>query len=395
MGNKVFCHARVILTEDIALNFKSSNLVRDVLPIILTWRADGAELCFDVHKFQSTFDVVEGVEQQFAVFDTDSNGKVDAHEVLMVYILLSTGDLAKKIEAVFSTFEFQAGDGNMGSINFDEAMIILESCVRGVQKVCSVDFHVENDEIFFHCKSLFDRYKTGHHDRITRKQFCDWCLQDPSPAAFLHLFQDSQGLPDIYSMVQQVNLRQSQVFQMAARGQLYVSVEDLLASDEFRRLLRNVDESEVTTLVHLMADSHGRIGSDRYHSVLRPWNIFDACDLDGTGDLDCKEMEILLWIHLRTKPTMDLVKQFLEAIDADGSGTVDRLEWVSAIVESHGGVEPTATDHPSTPHHTSEKSDARRRPSVDIVESELRRLSLRQESHAAANTASRLVGAVR
>jgi Ca2+-binding EF-hand superfamily protein len=94
----------MLLTEGIALHFKSSHLIRDVIPIIDKWRRDGAELVFDVKEFADTFDIVVETERQFNVFDTDRNGKIDAHEVLMVYILLSCGDVGRKLDTAISVY---------------------------------------------------------------------------------------------------------------------------------------------------------------------------------------------------------------------------------------------------------------------------------------------------
>lgn len=338
MGNKICFHPRVILTEDIALHFKSSNLVRDVIPILEKWRADGAELCFSIKEFQSTFDVVTLVEEQFKTFDTDDNGRVDAHEVLMVYTLLSSGDVLRKIHTVFSTFDYSGRKGHLGTINFDEAMIMIEACVKGLQKVCSLDFKIGDDEILFYCKSLFDMHHVPHSERIALRQFQNWCTSDPAPKAFLALFHESQGLPDIYAAVQRVCLEQSQVFQMLAQNQLHVQPEVLIGSESFRRLLKDPRDHEVQALVALMLDDGGRVTLDGYHSVLRPWNIFNECDLDCSGELDDKEMEILLWIQLRRKPDREFVGEFIRMIDDDSNGVISRTEWVKAIIESHNGA---------------------------------------------------------
>jgi len=338
MGNKICFHPRVILTDDLALHFKSSNLVRDVMPIIEKWRLDGAELCLNQAEFKTTFDVVVETEKQFRVFDVEGNGRIDAHQILMVYILLSSGEVSKKVDTVFSTFEFAGSQGDQGNITFDEAMIVIEACVNGLQKVCHVDFHIPDDEIFFHCKSLFDMHHVPHSGRISRKQFTAWCTGDAAPRAFVNLFHDAQGLPDIYALVQQVNLQQSQVFQMLAHGQLHVSSDVLVASAEFRRTLKDPSEFELEALVNLMEDRRGRVTTDAYHSVLRPWNIFNECDIDGSGELDDKEMEILLWIQLRKKPDQAFAREFVEFIDDDRNGTICRAEWVHAIVQSHEGT---------------------------------------------------------
>jgi len=337
MGNKICFHPRVILTEDIALHFKSSNLVRDVLPIIEKWRSEGAELSFTLRDFEETFDIVVGADKQFKVFDTDENGRVDAHEILMVYVLLSSGEVQTKMDTVWSTFDFVESEGDhIGTINFDEAMIMITACVKGVQKVCEMDFIIPDDEIFFHVKSLFDMHHVKHNGRISEKQFKEWVLADPSPFAFVQLFHNSQGLPDIYAQVQESNLAQGRVFQMLAHGQLFVTPEALRESKEFSEVLQGATSEEVEAVIELMTagSSDGKITTDRYHACLRPWNIFNECDLDKSGTLDEKEMEILLWIQLRQRPTHTFVREFSQTFDEDGSGDISRSEWVKAIMIS-------------------------------------------------------------
>jgi len=178
MGNKVLSHPRVILTEDIVLHFKASDLVRDVKPIIDEWQNKGAELSLDREEFQRTFDVVVDNEQQFDSFDTERKGVVDAYEVLMIYILLSHGILRDKIETAFSIFEFNGCRGAVGSINFDEAMIMFNAAASGVHKVCSDAIRIQESEINFLVNSVFEFYRVLPSERITRAQFRDWVLTD-------------------------------------------------------------------------------------------------------------------------------------------------------------------------------------------------------------------------
>mmetsp|Transcript_7405 Transcript_7405/g.16925 ORF Transcript_7405/g.16925 Transcript_7405/m.16925 type:complete len:416 (+) Transcript_7405:59-1306(+) len=337
MGNKICFHPRVILTQEIALHFRSSNLVRDVQPIIKRWRADGAELCFNIHEFGQTFDIVVDTERQFATFDTDRNGKVDAHEVLMVYVLLSTGQVDDKIDTVFNIFDFSGSRELAGTINFDEAIMMLEACVKGIQKVCETDFAVTDEEVFFHCNSLFDMHHVKHNGRITKKHFTEWTNADPSPRAFLQLFHNSAGLPDIFASVNKVNLSLGRVFQMLARGQLFVEPEALKASNEFRQALGEPYDDEIEDLVEMMLDGEPRVSNDRYHAVLRPWNIFNECDLDQSYTLDEKELEVLLWIQLRQKPSADFVQQFTKALFVDDDTEIPRIEWVQSMMNSMAG----------------------------------------------------------
>lgn len=342
MGNKICYHPRMLLTEDIALHFKSSHLVRDVIPIIDKWRRDGADLVFNVKEFADTFDVVVETERQFNVFDTDRNRRIDAHEVLMVYILLSCGDIGKKVDTAVSVYDFARSAAGQGLISFDEAVIMVNACVRGVQKVCEMTFTIPDDELLFHCKSMFDMYRVPHDKSITPKQFKNWVLNDVSPRHFVNLFHTAQGIGDIDNSVQRRNLEQGMVFQMLAQGELEVDARALRKSAEFWATLEEATNEETEALIEMMLEDNdhkaghkvGMITSDRYHNVLRPWNIFNECDQDKSHTLDDKEVEILLWFQLRQRPSQEFVHSFAKFIDDDDNGEISRREWTSAILQS-------------------------------------------------------------
>jgi len=332
MGNKISFHPRLVLTQDIALHFMGSDLDRDVLPIIEKWSNEGAELCFGLDEFQGVFDLVIDIERQFNIFDTDQNGKVDAHEVLMAYVLLCSGDEGKKIETVFSIFDFSLSMEGAGTINFDEAKIMIDACVRGVEKVCETDFGISDDELLFQCKQLFDMFRIVHGGRISLQQLREWIAADPSPRGFIFLLQHARGLPDLHAAVQKRNLEQSRVFQLLARGKLFVSEGDIQASEDFRRAAGlDVSDDDFALLVELMFDRGTPISSDRYHAVLRPWNVFCESDLEGQGTLDENKSCVLLWIQLRQKPPPELVREFLAAVDTEGNRLLSRREWIAAL----------------------------------------------------------------
>lgn len=327
----------MLLTQDIALHFKSSHLSRDVIPIVDKWRREGAELFFELQEFADTFDIIVETERQFNVFDTDRNGRIDAHEVLMVYILLSTGDIGKKIDTVLSVYDLALKDPGMSTINFDEAVIMVNAAVRGVQKVCEMTFTISEDELLFHVASLFDMYRVPHNKAITPKQFKDWALKDQSPKHFVNLFHTAQGIGDIDTSVQRVNLEQGMVFQMLAHGRMHVHPTALRNSPEFRKTLNEATHEEIEALIEMMLEDSrvpGMITNNRYHAVLRPWNIFNECDQDNSHTLDDKEVEILLWFQLRQRPSQEFVSSFAKFIDDNDDGEITRTEWTSAILQT-------------------------------------------------------------
>jgi len=239
---------------------------------------------------------------------------------------------------VFSTFGFEGSQGAQGSISFDEAIIMLTACIQGTRKVCQTEFEIPDNEIPYHCKSLFDLHRLSYDKRIERSQFDEWVWGDPSPRSFLQMFHEAQGLPDILAQVKIVNQQQGHVFQILATGQFHVTPHDLQNSRDFAATLQDASKQELNTLIQLMQlessdQVAGLIHVDAFHTVLRPWNIFNACDLDGDHNLDEKEVEILLWIQLRQKPTEKVQKEFTRFIDLDDDGGICRQEWVQKTIE--------------------------------------------------------------
>mmetsp|Transcript_21311 Transcript_21311/g.47071 ORF Transcript_21311/g.47071 Transcript_21311/m.47071 type:complete len:365 (-) Transcript_21311:81-1175(-) len=334
MGNKLSGHPCFLLTSETALHVKASNLVRDVLPIIARWRKKGADPSLGLAEFEQTFDIVKQPESQFKVFDISGKGKVDAHEVLMVYVILSLGEVELKVDTIFSVFDFPGSRSEAGTINFEEAMFLISACVQGLQKACEVGLSVDDGELIFHCRSLFDIRCTPHSSRVGREQFVEWVWENSSARSFLLLFHQAQGLPDVFSRVQRRTLEQTTAFRMLSCGQSCVTPEALMASENFNRLLESPSEEELGILLEMLAEQNGTIvSSDRFHRVLRCWNIYNECNLNQRGIFEDKDIEKLLWLHLRERPTADFAHQFLLSIEREAYGTITREEWCRAVLQ--------------------------------------------------------------
>jgi len=189
----------------------------------------------------------------------------------------------------------------------------------------------------FHVASLFDMYRVPHKSAITPKQFKDWVLKDQSPKHFVNLFHTAQGIGDIDTSVQRVNLEQGMVFQMLAHGRMHVHPNALKSSPEFCKTLNEATNEEIEALIEMMLEDSrvpGMITNNRYHSVLRPWNIFNECDQDNSHTLDDKEVEILLWFQLRQRPSQEFVSSFAKFIDDNDDGEITRTEWTLAILQT-------------------------------------------------------------
>lgn len=65
-----------------------------------------------------------------------------------------------------------------------------------------------------------------------------------------------------------------------------------------------------------------------YFTVMKPWASFSATDINNDNELDAGELKTLLWLVDESEPSEARVQRDLKMIDADCSGTIDRLEYI-------------------------------------------------------------------
>lgn len=69
-----------------------------------------------------------------------------------------------------------------------------------------------------------------------------------------------------------------------------------------------------------------------FEAVMKPWSAFTACDINNDDELDVSEMHKLLWLSEGERPLISRVEKEMVAIDKDGGGTIDRIEWMMYLV---------------------------------------------------------------
>jgi len=332
MGNKLLTHPRVVLVTEIALHYKSSDLERDVHAMLDRWTNRGAPLWVGKQEFLDLFHVVVNGEKHFAVFDTDRDGRVDLIEVLSAYILLSIGPVRAKVTTLFSMFDFQG----VGDLNFHEIALLFNAVLRGMAKVCEGQVvQLGQDECEFFVRTLFDHQRVFYSDRVRLDQVLQWCDEDPSPREYIEAFHHAYSLSDVAAKLHGREREQVAVFNLLAlmaKDGPRVTVRLLFQNERFLETLAQATQKEQTLLAKAMEDADGHCGFDKFVAVLRPWNVFNECDLDGGRELDSREIATLLWFQLREPPSDDMAMAFLHALDANGDGVVSRIEWVGHII---------------------------------------------------------------
>ena len=69
-----------------------------------------------------------------------------------------------------------------------------------------------------------------------------------------------------------------------------------------------------------------------YYQIMLPMACFSATDINDDNELDISELKNLFWLLDGKEPENARVLKEMGAIDRDGGGTVDRLEWIMYLV---------------------------------------------------------------
>lgn len=83
--------------------------------------------------------------------------------------------------------------------------------------------------------------------------------------------------------------------------------------------------------VILDSEDKGAVSEIEYFNVMRPWASFSATDINNDNELDAGELKTLIWLIDENEPSETRVQRDLKLIDADGSGTIDRLEYIQYL----------------------------------------------------------------
>ncbi len=75
-------------------------------------------------------------------------------------------------------------------------------------------------------------------------------------------------------------------------------------------------------------EDKGAVSELEFFGVMKPWASFSATDINNDNELDATELKTLIWLVEESEPSEVRVQRDLKLIDADGSGTIDRLEYI-------------------------------------------------------------------
>ena len=78
-------------------------------------------------------------------------------------------------------------------------------------------------------------------------------------------------------------------------------------------------------------EDKGAVSELEFFGVMKPWASFSATDINNDNELDASELKTMIWLVEEVEPSEARVQRDLKLIDADGSGTIDRLEYIQFL----------------------------------------------------------------
>jgi len=140
------------------------------------------------------FKTPESSIRAFRVLDTDSNGLVDARELLGALSVMSSGHLTERMALLFDIFDLN-GEKEM---TFDECFLMIRRTLVGLRKM--VGIHTPPEKVIHNMTKQVWRLARKHReDRISHSDWYTWWSVDASCRNGLKMFvwkpEEQRGLP--------------------------------------------------------------------------------------------------------------------------------------------------------------------------------------------------------
>lgn len=103
------------------------------------------------------------------------------------------------------------------------------------------------------------------------------------------------------------------------------------------KALNFIDKDIIDRLFLIMDyNNKGAVNEIEFMTIMRPWASFTATDINNDNELDIVELKTLIWLMDNEEPDDRRVQRDLALIDEDGSGSIDRLEWIMYLATPEG-----------------------------------------------------------
>merc|ERR1712196_475127 len=233
---------------------------------------------------------------------------------------------------IFPVFDFSSS----GFLNFDEMNILVHSTYRGLHKLVKTP-EIDDKALSDVRSHMFDSHNLPYDQTISKQQFSRWLKNDIEATKFVDAFHCGYSLPDVEAILAKKEQRQAAVFSQLLPPSVgaCVPVLALLGSDALKQSLDDPPPEIFENLLKMMATSKSgfqEVSLERFVEVNHAWNVFSIVDSLKDGALDPKELQPLMWLQHRAKPSPEDVKKEFDALGISPDGMISRAAWITANV---------------------------------------------------------------
>merc|ERR1712232_826730 len=113
-----------------------------------------------------------------------------------------------------------------------------------------------------------------------------------------------------------------------------VSVHDLFRSDALQKSLDNPPAEIFRSFTGALAVTAegGNVWPELFAEAVQAWNAFSLADADGVGEVDEKELALLLVLWRGTVPGAGVADQYRESLGLQRGDQIGRSAWIAACL---------------------------------------------------------------
>ena len=247
--------------------------------------------------------------------------------------VFSEGDYDFKLLGMFKSFDVDNG----GSIDRQEFLTFLYAAIFGLCKLLDLQ-QPNRDVVLEYSYGVFREIDEDGSGEIEFEEFSGWIKNNTDLQDFLLKYT---GVQTFESAQRRFN----------GQIEVYKSIFDSISLDfmgenycQMAELIKILNETlffidqDILNRLYLIMDynNKGAISETEYLTIMKPWSSFSATDINNDNELDVVELKTLIWLTDGEEPDGKRVAKDLKLIDDDGSGTIDRIEWIQYLASPTG-----------------------------------------------------------
>lgn len=268
--------------------------------------------------------------------DHDIDGTVDVYETIAAFTVFIKEQFEKKVMFIFQLFDFD----QTSSLESSELAITLQSAARGLCKFVHIPVPSAKS-LELEAKNIFIKIDLDNNKKITHDEFMAWLRGNNELQDFLLKHVGIQTFDNMKKRADAIHSMFLHHFIRASGARKGESADQTLLREyieEDKRLnLSGADTDFLFDVLKTMSSSFaaganqeetGFLSRKAFEHVMKAWCAFSASDINGDNSISSNELHAMMWIYEGEEPNESRVKSEMKVIDKDGSGEIDRYEWM-------------------------------------------------------------------